>query len=174
MTSASTPYRQLTVRTSGPDDTRALAAAVTRGVREGDAIVLTGELGAGKTVFAQGVARALGIERRVTSPTFTILRHYEDGSIRLVHVDVYRLNDMQDFIELGEESLLGPDEVTLIEWGDTVAPLLPRDRLEVELLLGQDEEERIAHLRGHGAWAARIADLLAELGPWLLDDAREA
>lgn len=174
MTPAAAPYRQLTVRTSGPEDTRALAAAVTEGIREGDAVVLTGELGAGKTVFAQGVARALGVERRVTSPTFTILRRYE-GDVRLVHVDVYRLNEMQDFVELGEESLLGPDEVTLIEWGDTVTPLLPRDRLEVELLLGDGgDDERIAHLRGHGAWSARIADLLADLGPWLLDEEREA
>jgi tRNA threonylcarbamoyladenosine biosynthesis protein TsaE len=167
-------HRQLTLRTAAADDTRSLAAAVAQSIRPGDAVALTGELGAGKTCFVQGAARALGVERRVTSPTFTIVRDYE-GDVRVVHVDVYRLDELQDFVELGEEDLLGPDEVTFIEWGDTVAALLPDDRLEVELLLGDGHpDERVVHLRGIGAWAERIADLIPPLGPWLLEESREA
>jgi tRNA threonylcarbamoyladenosine biosynthesis protein TsaE len=161
--------RQLTLRTSGADETRAVAAVVAERLEPGAAVVLTGELGAGKTCFVQGAAAELGVERPVTSPTFTLVRAYRGDEHRIVHVDVYRLNHMQDFVELGEDTLLGPDEVTFVEWGDTVEPLLPNDRLEVELLLGDAEDERVVHLRGHGVWAGRIADLVSGLGRWLLD-----
>jgi tRNA threonylcarbamoyladenosine biosynthesis protein TsaE len=172
---------RLTLRTTGPDDTRALAAAVARGVEPGDAVVLTGELGAGKTCFVQGAAAALGVERRVTSPTFTIVRSY-DGDLPVVHVDVYRLDEVQDFVELGEENVLASDAVTFIEWGDTVDALLPADLLEVELLhvgnpegLHDDTDPdalRTVHLRGRGRWASVLVDLVADLGPWLLEGPR--
>ncbi len=166
---SSSSCRQLTLRTSGADDTRAVAAVVAEVLEPGDAVVLTGELGAGKTCFVQGAAAELGVERRVTSPTFTLVRDYHGDRHHIVHVDVYRLNHMQDFVELGQEALLGADQVTFVEWGDTVEPLLPGDRLEVELLLGDAEDERVVHLRGHGAWAGRIADLVSGLGRWLLE-----
>lgn len=161
--------RQLTLRTSEPAATRAVAAVIARALHPGDAVVLTGELGAGKTCFVQGAATELGVERRVTSPTFTLVRDYHGDRHHLVHVDVYRLDRLQDFVELGEETLLGPEQITFIEWGDTVEVLLPHDRLEVELLLGEAETERILHVRGHGRWAGRISDLLSGLGRWLLD-----
>ena len=165
----SSSCRQLTLRTSSADETRAVAAVVATVLESGDAIVLTGELGAGKTCFVQGAAAELGVERRVTSPTFTLMRDYHGDRHHIVHVDVYRLNHMQDFVELGQEALLGPEQVTFVEWGDTVEPLLPGDRLEVELLLGDGDDERVVHLRGHGTWAGRIADLVSGLGRWLLD-----
>lgn len=158
--------RTLYLHTSGPDDTRALAAAVASGLRPGDVVALTGELGAGKTAFVQGAARALGVERRVTSPTFTLVRDYP-GDIPIVHVDVYRLDHLRDVIELGEETILGPDHVTFVEWGDAVSPLLPPDRLEIELSLGDSPGRRDLTLTAYGAWTGRVVDLLPEVEPWL-------
>lgn len=158
--------RELTLRTASPEDTRALAAATAGALRSGDVVSLSGELGAGKTYFVQGVAAGLGIRRRVTSPTFTLVRRYE-GDLDLVHVDVYRLDRLQEVVELGEETLLGPGEVTFVEWGDTVEALLPSDRLEVVLLLGDHENERSVIMRGHGSWAGRIEMLVPLLMPWL-------
>lgn len=154
------------LRTSSPDDTRALAAATAPSLRPGDVVSLSGELGAGKTYFVQGVAAGLGVSRRVTSPTFTLVRRYE-GDLDLVHVDVYRLDRLQEVLELGEETLLGPGEVTFIEWGDTIEPLLPPDRLEVVLLLGDHENERSLIMRSQGSWGERIDALVPVLTPWL-------
>ena len=101
-------------------------------LRARDAVVLTGELGAGKTTFAQGVARGLGIEEQVSSPTFTLVKEYS-GILDLAHVDVYRLDRVQDVVDLGLEELGGGDDVLLVEWGDTIEELLPDERLRVEL-----------------------------------------
>lgn len=163
--------RLLGLRTNGPDDTRALAAAVAEALRPGDVVSLSGDLGAGKTCFVQGAAAKLGVERRVTSPTFNIVRSYpaaiDDTPIDLVHVDVYRLDRLQDVVELGEEAVLGPDQITFIEWGDAVGALLPSDRLEIELHLGADEGSRRIDLRGSGTWARRVDDLAGDLSRWL-------
>ncbi|PSO48678.1 MAG: tRNA (adenosine(37)-N6)-threonylcarbamoyltransferase complex ATPase subunit type 1 TsaE [Actinobacteria bacterium QS_8_72_14] len=84
---------RLTLRTSGPRDTRALAAALAEAFESGDVVSLTGELGAGKTCFVQGAARGLGVSTRVTSPSFLLRRDYE-GRVGVVHLDVYRLDDL--------------------------------------------------------------------------------
>lgn len=166
--------RLLGLRTRGADDTRSLASAVATALRPGDVVSLSGDLGAGKTCFVQGAAGALGVDRRVTSPTFNIVRSYPasvDGrSIELVHVDVYRLDRLQDVVELGEDTVLGPDQVTFVEWGDAVRALLPSDRLEIELHLASDPEERRIDLRGTGTWAGRVDDLAGDLSRWFDPD----
>ena len=86
----------------------------------GDLVVLGGELGAGKTVFTKGIADGLDVAETVVSPTFTLAREYM-GRLRLVHVDVYRLDRVQEFLDLGLEDLAGDDAVTVVEWGDVVA-----------------------------------------------------
>lgn len=155
----------LRLRTSGADDTRALAAAVAATLRGGDVVALAGELGAGKTCFVQGAAAALGVTQRVTSPTFTLVRVYR-GDLEVVHVDVYRLDRLHEVDELGDD-LVGPDRVTFVEWGDAVAAVLPPDRLEVELLLGEREEERLVRCRGFGGWEARLVELATRLTAWI-------
>ena len=160
----------LLLRSTGPDTTRAVAAAIAPLLRPGDVVALSGELGAGKTSFVQGAAHGLGVTGRVTSPTFTLVRTYPDGRLPVVHCDVYRLDRLQDVLDLGDE-VMAPDVVTFVEWGDAVAPLLPDDRLEVELTAvsgddggdaAENEPDRLVRLRPCGpSWLAR-ADALAD------------
>jgi tRNA threonylcarbamoyladenosine biosynthesis protein TsaE len=105
----------------------------------GDVVILSGDLGSGKTVFAQGVGRGLGVEERVVSPTFTIAREYE-GRLPLQHLDVYRLDHVQEASDLGLAELPDDHAVTLVEWGERVSALLPPERLEVRLAQVPPEE----------------------------------
>ena len=145
--------------TRSTDETLELARAVGELLRPGDVISLVGELGAGKTVFARGVARALGVTDLVVSPTFTIVREYE-GRVPLVHVDVYRIDAVQELHDLGFEEVVRDDAVTLVEWGDKIEGLLPGDRLDIRLAPGGADDERVVEIEGHGrSWSARVADL---------------
>ena len=147
------------------DHTRALAAAVAGLARDGDLILLVGDLGAGKTHFTQGFARALGVTDRVTSPTFTLANRYV-GDITINHLDAYRVEQLAEAEDLALPELL-EDGVTLIEWGDNLTPVLPLDRLEVRIVLGDGDDDRRLELTGVGpAWAARWADLDAALAEW--------
>ena len=142
--------------TRSTDETLELARAVGELLRPGDVVSLVGELGAGKTVFARGVARALGVTELVVSPTFTIVREYE-GRVPLVHVDVYRIDAVQELHDLGFEEVVRDDAVTIVEWGDMIDGLLPGDRLDVRLTPGAADDERV---EGHGrSWSARAAEL---------------
>ena len=143
---------KLTTRDAG--ETESVGAALGRVLRPGDVVVLTGDLGAGKTTFAKGVARALGVREPVTSPTFTIVQEYE-GDAPIAHVDVYRLERVQELHDLGFEELLD-GRVVLIEWGETVAPALPRERIEVSLEIGPDADVRAIDIVGLGRASARV------------------
>ena len=145
--------------TRSTDETLELARAVGELLRPGDVVSLVGELGAGKTVFARGVARALGVTELVVSPTFTIVREYE-GRVPLVHVDVYRIDAVQELHDLGFEEVVRDDAVTIVEWGDMIDGLLPGDRLDVRLTTGAADDERVVEIEGHGrSWSARAAEL---------------
>ncbi len=147
------------VVTHSTDETLALAGAVGDLLRPGDVVSLAGDLGTGKTVFARGVARALGVTEPVVSPTFTIVREY-DGRVPIVHVDVYRLDTFQELHDLGFEEVLRDDAVTLVEWGDVIDGMLPSDRLDVRLAAGAGDDERVIEIEGHGrSWRARAAEL---------------
>jgi len=122
--------------THSADETGLLAQRVGALLRAGDVVVLAGELGVGKTVFAKGVARAMGITEPVVSPSFIIVRQYE-GTLPLVHVDVYRIDHVQELYDIGLDELIGDEAVTLVEWGDRISAMLPADRLEV--VIGADE-----------------------------------
>ncbi len=111
------------VRTRSADETRALAAHLARAARRGDVVVLQGVLGAGKTTFAQGFARGLGVDGPVTSPTFTLVRQYPCALGQLLHADVYRLDHLAEVWDLGLADLV-EDGVALVEWGDVARPAL--------------------------------------------------
>jgi tRNA threonylcarbamoyladenosine biosynthesis protein TsaE len=145
--------------THSTGETLELARAVGELLRPGDVVSLVGDLGAGKTVFARGVARALGVTELVVSPSFTIVREYE-GRVPLVHVDVYRIDAVQELHDLGFEEVVRDDAVTLVEWGDKVDGLLPGDRLDVRLAPGAADDERVVEIEGHGhSWRARAPEL---------------
>jgi tRNA threonylcarbamoyladenosine biosynthesis protein TsaE len=149
------------------EDTRAIGGVVASMLRPGDAIALTGELGAGKTTFVHGVARALGYEGSVASPTFTLVREYRTPELTILHADVYRLDRMQEVVDLSLQEMLDDDGVLLVEWGDAVEALLPEDHLVVELTVPGDGDERAVSIRPVGArWAGRMERLEQAVEPW--------
>lgn len=115
-----------------PEQTQRLGARLGELLSPGDVILLEGGLGAGKTVFAQGVAMGLGIEEPVTSPTFTLIHEYQ-GRVPLYHVDLYRIGGAVEAADLGLEDYLYGDGITLIEWPERAAGILPRAYIVVAL-----------------------------------------
>lgn len=170
--------KTVVLRTTGPDETRRLAATVAASLRPGDVVSLTGELGAGKTCFVQGAAAALGVRDQVTSPSFLLRRDYR-GDVPVIHMDVYRLETLQEVLDLGFADPADRGAVAFIEWGDAMRQLLPPDHLEVELRLGPldvpvdgPDEERKVLLRAHGDdWTRRLAELWQGTAPWRSDGA---
>jgi len=157
---------RIELRAATAEDTRSIGEAIAPLLSAGDAIALTGELGAGKTTFAQGVARGLDVPGHVVSPTFTLVREYRSGRLPIVHADVYRLERVQDVLdlELDEEAEGG---VLLVEWGDVVEALLPGGHLVIELGVPGDTAERSVELRTEGeAWLPRWERLERQLEPW--------
>jgi tRNA threonylcarbamoyladenosine biosynthesis protein TsaE len=152
--------------THSSDETRLAAAALAELLAPGDVVNLTGELGAGKTAFVQGAARALGVEGPVVSPTFVLVREYR-GLMPIYHVDVYRLERLQEVHDLGFEDLLDPAGVVFVEWGDAVEAMLPDSHLRVELATVEESETRRLRVSARGpAWAARWERLENVLQPW--------
>lgn len=161
-------------RTKSADETKELAAAIADLVKPGDLILLAGDLGAGKTAFAQGFGRKLGIEEPITSPTFTLARQYEADRMMLHHLDVYRLDRMAELFDVGLPELLDEGAVTLIEWGDAIVPALPADYLEIRMEFGDGDDDRVLTLRSVGAsWSARRRILVEALDRWT-DESGEA
>lgn len=151
--------RALWVATYSPDETRILGAALGPLLLPGDIVSLGGELGAGKTTLVQGIAAALGVQTRVTSPTFTIVHEYE-GRYPIMHLDLYRLNSIQEVLDLGFDELLDPGAILLLEWGEAIRPLLPKRFLEVIIQRGNDyeaENERPFVFRPYGLeWIPKL------------------
>lgn len=153
--------------------TRDLAAAVAAACRPGDVLLLSGDLGAGKTTFAQGFGRALGVDEPVTSPTFTLVRQYEvepgpTGVRTLYHADVYRLDHLGEIADLGLGQLVEDGGVALVEWGEAAEPVLGAGALRLLLQADPDDEGRrtITVRADDGAWDDRWDALAAALGPW--------
>ena len=156
------PKRQL--RLDDQAATAALAGRIAPLLRPGDLVALWGDLGSGKTSFARALITALppadpgaGPEE-VPSPTFTLVQIYERLPAPVWHFDLYRIKDPEEVLELGFEQALA-EAVSLVEWPERLGPLLPEDRLDLRLEFGPAPEARLARLEGHGAWAARLADL---------------
>jgi tRNA threonylcarbamoyladenosine biosynthesis protein TsaE len=156
----------ISVLTKSAEDTRELGAALSTLARAGDVILLSGDLGAGKTTMVQGFARGLGITDQVVSPTFILVRTYE-GRLTLVHADAYRMDNLQEVTDLDLPELLDDGGVALVEWGDVIAPVLPSDYLEVRLDFGEGDDDRQISVRVVGpTWAPRAAALRQALDRW--------
>jgi tRNA threonylcarbamoyladenosine biosynthesis protein TsaE len=152
-------------------DTHGVAAAIAQLSRTGDIIVLAGEMGAGKTAFAQGFGEALGVDEPITSPTFTLVHTYDTGRVTLHHADLYRLDKMSEVSDLALHEMVDEDGVMLVEWGDVASELLG-DHLEVFLRHnaehGDDERSVVVHSVGT-QWASRLDRLKTSLTLWLED-----
>jgi tRNA threonylcarbamoyladenosine biosynthesis protein TsaE len=148
-----------------PAETDVLAQRVAATLEPGDVVLLAGDLGAGKTAFARGIGAGLGVSEPVVSPTFTLARVYE-GRLRMVHVDVYRLDTIHELLDLGLDDLAEGDAVTIVEWGDVVSAEFAADRLEValELVAGEPDTRRLTFTPRGAAWLARADRLAAALG----------
>ena len=127
-------------RTTSPSDTQAFAAALARVIRSGDTIVLTGEMGAGKTVVAQGIGAALGVSEPMTSPTFTLVNTYECRNLTVHHADLYRLDRTVEVSDLALSELAEFDGVVLIEWGEAAIGEIA-EYLEVHIEVDLDDED---------------------------------
>lgn len=167
--------RHLRVVTVSPEETRIIGACLAPTLLPGDVISLGGELGAGKTVFVQGLATALGAQGRVTSPTFTIVHEY-DARYPIVHLDIYRLNSFQELLDIGFEEFLDPKAIVLLEWGDAVEPLLPRSHLRVDLrrpdVDGADDDRILTFKAGGEDWTRKLFEM-REIAESLLDAASD-
>lgn len=131
------PSSCLTLHAPSLAATHAIAAALAGIARAGDVIVLAGEMGAGKTAFAQGFGRAIGVVEPITSPTFTLVQTYESPMVKLHHADVYRLEQYAELADLALAELAEFNGLVLVEWGDVVSTALG-DHLEVRLLTPPD------------------------------------
>jgi len=125
-----------TIATTSARETHALGKSLARHLRGGEIIALVGDLGAGKTVLVKGIAQGLGITRRITSPTFLLLRVYpvrQHPTIRrFVHVDAYRVRHAAELLNIGLDDYLGkPDTITVIEWADRVKKILPHQPITI-------------------------------------------
>lgn len=128
---------------TGEEQTRAFALELAEGLKKGDLIALSGDLGTGKTAFTRYIAEGLGITETVTSPTFTIIQEYRSGRLPLYHFDVYRVSDEEELFELGYEEYFYGDGVCVVEWADLIENLLPEGALRIHIEYGRGEDERI-------------------------------
>jgi tRNA threonylcarbamoyladenosine biosynthesis protein TsaE len=134
------------VVTASAEETEAAGERLGRRLQPGAVVALTGELGAGKTCFVQGLVRGLGASVRATSPTFVLVNQYR-GRVLVHHVDAYRTDSMTELMDLGLLDLMGGDDVTVIEWADKLEPLLPPDAIRVHIA-GVGDEPRTITIRG--------------------------
>jgi tRNA threonylcarbamoyladenosine biosynthesis protein TsaE len=116
--------------TRNPEETFRLAESLAKKLRAGDVLLLEGDLGAGKTTFTKGLAKGLGIERTINSPTFTIIKEYK-GRIPLYHMDVYRLSDPEE--DLGFDEYFFGDGVCVVEWAHLIEDQLPDEYLQISI-----------------------------------------
>jgi len=134
--------------TNSPSETEALGESLAGQLEPGTVIAFTGDLGAGKTAFVRGLARGLGVQERVTSPTFTIVNEYEGGRLPLFHFDMYRLGSADELFDIGWEDYLARGGVCAVEWSENVSDALDNDCLRVDIRRGENDDQRIITIGG--------------------------
>ena len=134
--------------TNSPEETEALWADLAGRLEPGTVIAFTGDLGAGKTAFVRGLARGLGVQERVTSPTFTIVNEYEGGRLPLFHFDMYRLGSADELFDIGWEDYLARGGVCAVEWSENVSDALEPGAIRVDIRRGPEEDDRVITITG--------------------------
>lgn len=121
------------IESMSPEDTFALGEKIGKEAKPGSIFTLNGDLGVGKTVFTQGVAKGLGIKEAVNSPTFTIVQVYEEGRLPFYHFDVYRIGDVEEMDEIGYEDYFFGDGICFIEWAELIQDILPDNCINITI-----------------------------------------
>ena len=134
--------------THSREETEALGARLAQVLTAGAVVAFTGDLGAGKTAFVSGMARALGVEERVTSPTFTIVNEHEGGRLPLFHFDMYRLGSADELFHIGWEDYLSRGGVCAVEWSENVAEAIEDGAVRVSIVRGDGDNDRIIAIEG--------------------------
>lgn len=134
-------FEAMIFHSDSPEKTIELGYALGKSLKKGDVLALQGTLAAGKTTITKGIAQGLGIDETVTSPTFTLISEYS-GTIPLYHMDVYRLDSTEDFINLGVEELIYGDGICVVEWSEKVMETLPKSAIIIRLE-AEEGEKRI-------------------------------
>ncbi len=119
------------IETRSPEETFALGERLGRESKAGQVYTLVGDLGVGKTVFTQGLAKGLGIDEPISSPTFTIIQEYEGEGLAFYHFDVYRIGDIEEMDEIGFDDYIYGNGVCMIEWANLIEEILPEKRTEI-------------------------------------------
>ena len=133
------------IESFSPEDTFRVGEQLAKDARPGDIYTLDGDLGVGKTIFTKGMAKGLGIEEPVTSPTFTILQEYESGRLPVYHFDVYRIGDPEEMDEIGYEDYFYGQGICLIEWAGLIEELIPKEA--VRICIEKDLEKGLDYRR---------------------------
>ena len=132
------------------NDTMNFAKKLASKLKVGDVVVLSGELGAGKTKFTEGFLSYFGLEKEISSPTFTIVNEYKNKDINIYHFDVYRLEDVDEFYAIGGEEYFNSG-ISIIEWGELIEPALPKDYIKITFEKDlSDENIRYLHIKTFG------------------------
>lgn len=132
-----------TIEIKNENETESFGKRLAEQAKPGTVIALIGDLGVGKTTLTKSIARGLGIDDTITSPTFNLIRQYEGGRLPLYHFDVYRIGDAEEMYELGYEEYFYGDGLCVIEWADLIEELLPEDAVIINIEYGEKEGERI-------------------------------
>lgn len=119
------------IETRSAEETYQLGVEIGKNAKKGDVLTLVGDLGVGKTVFTQGLAKGLAIEEQISSPTFTIVQVYDEGRLPFYHFDVYRIGDISEMDEIGYEDYVYGEGVSLIEWANLIEEILPENRTSI-------------------------------------------
>ncbi|NLP14078.1 MAG: tRNA (adenosine(37)-N6)-threonylcarbamoyltransferase complex ATPase subunit type 1 TsaE [Clostridium sp.] len=140
------------IRTFSQEETIELGRKLGSFLQKGDIVCITGELGTGKTILTKGIAKALDIDEPITSPTFTIVNEYEEGTIPFYHFDVYRISDPEEMYEIGFEEYLYGDGTVVIEWADLIKDLLPYENIWITIKkdLAQGIDARVIQIEFNG------------------------
>lgn len=149
----------LRVTSESVEDTFALAETIASHVKSGDCLVLSGDLGAGKTHFAKGFAEALNIQEQIVSPTFSLANVYDSGRLEFIHFDLYRLSDVSELEDIDFYALTESEAVCLIEWGEKFIEEMPDDYLQINIEKNS-ETNRLFSFTAHGC---RSHTLLQEI-----------
>ena len=146
----------ISILTHSKEETKALGRKIATYLKRGDVVLLTGDLGAGKTTLTSGVGEGLGVNEEVLSPTFNLLKCYFHGRIPFYHIDAYRLEGQN--IEIGLDEAIEGDGACFIEWPQFIEPLIPDEHLEIEIHnFGGDERELSFHAEGGYEWIEELA-----------------